>query len=92
MKRLPRFVIPPSRVFPPVEILPRHRAQPGGELAARAEYSFVPRAQIGQRFFDTPYYVTPNYVTPSEPVGQEALRGRFALQAYRNGRINRRTL
>jgi DNA end-binding protein Ku len=29
--------------------------------------SFVPRPQIDQRFFDTPYYVTPN-----EPVGQEA--------------------
>src|SRR5437588_7927317 len=29
--------------------------------------SFVPRAEIDQRFFDTPYYVTPN-----EPVGQEA--------------------
>src|SRR5437870_3872946 len=29
--------------------------------------SFVPRAQIDQRFFDTPYYVL-----PSEPVGQEA--------------------
>src|SRR5260370_18938751 len=29
--------------------------------------SFVPRAKIDQRFFDTPYYVT-----PSEPVGQEA--------------------
>src|SRR5256884_1357592 len=29
--------------------------------------SFVPRAQIDQRFFDTPYYVT-----PSDPVGQEA--------------------
>ena len=29
--------------------------------------SFVPRAQIDQRFLDTPYYVT-----PSEPVGQEA--------------------
>jgi DNA end-binding protein Ku len=29
--------------------------------------SFVPRAQIDQRFLDTPYYVTPN-----EPVGQEA--------------------
>jgi non-homologous end joining protein Ku len=29
--------------------------------------SFVPRGQIDQRFFDTPYYVTPN-----EPVGQEA--------------------
>ena len=28
--------------------------------------SFVPRAEIDQRFFDTPYYVT-----PSEPVGQE---------------------
>src|SRR5205823_4854116 len=28
---------------------------------------FVPRQQIDQRFFDTPYYVTPN-----EPVGQEA--------------------
>src|SRR5580658_859046 len=29
--------------------------------------SFVPRAEIDQRFFDTPYYVTPN-----DPVGQEA--------------------
>jgi DNA end-binding protein Ku len=29
--------------------------------------SFVPRAQVDQRFFDTPYYVI-----PSEPVGQEA--------------------
>jgi DNA end-binding protein Ku len=29
--------------------------------------SFVPRAQIDQRFFDTPYYVTPN-----EPVAQDA--------------------
>jgi DNA end-binding protein Ku len=29
--------------------------------------SFVPRSQIDQRFFDTPYYVR-----PSEPVGQEA--------------------
>jgi DNA end-binding protein Ku len=29
--------------------------------------SFVPRAQIDQRFFDTPYYITPN-----QPVGQEA--------------------
>jgi DNA end-binding protein Ku len=28
---------------------------------------FVPRSQIDQRFFDTPYYVTPN-----EPVGQDA--------------------
>jgi DNA end-binding protein Ku len=27
----------------------------------------VPRSQIDQRFFDTPYYITPN-----EPVGQEA--------------------
>jgi DNA end-binding protein Ku len=32
--------------------------------------SFVPRSQIDQRFFDTPYYVY--YVTPNEPVGQEA--------------------
>jgi hypothetical protein len=31
--------------------------------------SFVPRAQIDERFFDTPYYITPN-----EQVGQEALR------------------
>jgi DNA end-binding protein Ku len=30
--------------------------------------SFVPRQQIDQRFFDTPYYVTPN-----EPVAQEGL-------------------
>jgi DNA end-binding protein Ku len=39
--------------------------------------SFVPRCQIDQRFFDTPYYVTPN-----EPVGQEA----FAVirEAMRN--------
>jgi DNA end-binding protein Ku len=29
--------------------------------------SFVPRAEIDQRFFDTPYYVTPN-----EPVAQDA--------------------
>ena len=29
--------------------------------------SFVPRQEIDQRFFDTPYYVTPN-----EPVAQEA--------------------
>jgi DNA end-binding protein Ku len=29
--------------------------------------SFVPRSQMDQRFFDTPYYITPN-----EPVGQEA--------------------
>jgi DNA end-binding protein Ku len=29
--------------------------------------SFVPRPQIDQRFFDTPYYII-----PSEPVGQEA--------------------
>jgi DNA end-binding protein Ku len=29
--------------------------------------SFVPRAQMDQRFFETPYYITPN-----EPVGQEA--------------------
>ena len=27
----------------------------------------MPRAQIEQRFFDTPYYITPN-----QPVGQEA--------------------
>ena len=38
----------------------------------------MPRAQIDQRFFDTPYYITSN-----EPVGQvafavicEAMRGR----------------
>jgi DNA end-binding protein Ku len=29
--------------------------------------SFVPRPQIDQRFFDSPYYIVPN-----EPVGQEA--------------------
>src|SRR6266436_5988867 len=29
--------------------------------------SFVPRSEIDQRFFDTPYYIM-----PSEPVGQEA--------------------
>src|ERR1700756_1934489 len=29
--------------------------------------NFVPRAEIGQRFFDTPYYITPN-----DPVGQDA--------------------
>jgi DNA end-binding protein Ku len=39
--------------------------------------NFVPRCQIDQRFFDTPYYVTPN-----EPVAQEA----FAVirEAMRN--------
>src|SRR5437899_3327585 len=37
------------------------------ELDAIEIDSFVPRAQVDQRFFDTPYYVT-----PSEPVGQEA--------------------
>ncbi len=42
--------------------------------------SFVPRAQIDQRFFDTPYYIT-----PSEPVGQEA----FAIirEAMRSKRM-----
>src|SRR5436309_8402772 len=30
--------------------------------------SFVPRSQLDQRVFDTPYYVR-----PSEPVGQEAV-------------------
>jgi DNA end-binding protein Ku len=35
--------------------------------------SFVPRYQIDQRFFDTPYYVTPN-----EPVAQEG-HGRLSL-------------
>jgi DNA end-binding protein Ku len=29
--------------------------------------SFVPRSEIDQRFFDTPYYITPN-----DPVGQDA--------------------
>jgi DNA end-binding protein Ku len=29
--------------------------------------SFVPRSEIDQRFFETPYYITPN-----DPVGQEA--------------------
>src|SRR6202007_768292 len=29
--------------------------------------TFVPRSEIDQRFFDTPYYITPN-----DPVGQEA--------------------
>src|SRR5205814_9227590 len=29
--------------------------------------SFVPRQEIDQRFFDTPYYITPN-----QPVAQEA--------------------
>ena len=29
--------------------------------------SFVPRSEIDQRFFDTPYYITPN-----DPVGHEA--------------------
>src|ERR1700693_5810895 len=29
--------------------------------------SFVPRAEIDQRFFDAPYYITPN-----DPVGQDA--------------------
>src|SRR5260221_5104599 len=29
--------------------------------------SFVPRSEIDQRFFDTPYYIM-----PSEPVGEEA--------------------
>src|SRR5713101_5893638 len=57
--------------------------------------SFVPRSEIDQRFFDTPYYVT-----PSEPVGQEAfavireaMRGKamvalgrlIAVEAYGKG-------
>jgi DNA end-binding protein Ku len=42
--------------------------------------SFVPRQQIDQRFFDTPYYVAPN-----EPVAQEA----FAVfrEAMRQKRV-----
>jgi DNA end-binding protein Ku len=45
--------------------------------------SFVPRTQIDQRFFDTPYYVTPN-----EPVGQEACGhpGRHARQGHGGAR------
>jgi DNA end-binding protein Ku len=31
--------------------------------------SFVPRAEIDQRFFDAPYY---NYITPNDPVGHDA--------------------
>ena len=61
--------------------------------------SFVPRLQIDQRFFDTPYYVAPN-----EPVGQEAFAvireamrgkgmvalGRLALLIHPNWGIERR--
>jgi hypothetical protein len=36
-------------------------------LSSHAIDSFLPRQQIDQRFFDTPYYVAPN-----EPVAQEA--------------------
>ena len=35
--------------------------------------SFVPRADIDQRFFDTPYYIT-----PSDPVGQRRLSNRYS--------------
>jgi DNA end-binding protein Ku len=50
-------------------------AATGGEVLAVCSFRApllagllgTPRAQIDQRFFDTPYYVTPN-----EPVGQEA--------------------
>jgi DNA end-binding protein Ku len=38
--------------------------------------SFVPRSQVDQRFFDTPYYIR-----PSEPVGQDA----FAAALPREG-------
>src|SRR5947209_19774792 len=37
--------------------------------------SFVPRSQLDQRFFNTPYYVR-----PSEPVGQEASVIREAMR------------
>jgi DNA end-binding protein Ku len=40
--------------------------------------SFVPRAQIDQRFFDTPYYITPNAPVEQEAfaVIREAMRGK----------------
>jgi DNA end-binding protein Ku len=52
-------------------VAPEHKGR--GYEVAKGQYliieidSFVPRSEIDQRFFDTPYYVTPN-----EPVGQEA--------------------
>jgi non-homologous end joining protein Ku len=44
--------------------------------------SFVPRAQIDERFFDSPYYICPN-----DQIGQEA----FALirEAMRGSRWSR---
>jgi hypothetical protein len=44
--------------------------------------SFVPRSQIDQRFFDSPYYVM-----PSEPVGQEAFA---VIRSPHNKKIIRR--
>jgi DNA end-binding protein Ku len=52
------YLIVPDEEFDAIEIESTHTIEID---------SFVPRAQIDQRFFDTPYYVT-----PSEPVGQEA--------------------
>jgi DNA end-binding protein Ku len=50
--------------------------------------SFVPRSQIDQRFFDSPYYITPN-----EPVGQEAFAViREAMRGKRMAALGRLVL
>jgi DNA end-binding protein Ku len=52
------YLIVPDAEFDAIEIESTHTIEID---------SFVPRSQIDQRFFDTPYYIT-----PSEQVGQEA--------------------
>jgi len=53
---------------------------------------FVPRAQIDQRFFDTPYYVTPNAAVAQEPfaVMREAMRNKAVVGLGRRHRASDR--
>ena len=44
--------------------------------------SFVPRAEIDQRFFDTPCYITPN-----DPVGQDGHRAEKGARAGTHTRL-----